>query len=51
MIETKGGMVYTNVTSQLYVIALPQDYGAKVQFDYHIISVTDPKDLSLLTSQ
>jgi hypothetical protein len=51
MLEQNGGMIFTNVTSQIYVIALPQDYGAKVLFDYHIIKVKDPKDLNAFTQQ
>jgi hypothetical protein len=29
------------------VVAVPHDYGARVSFDYHIVTVTDPKELDL----
>jgi len=47
MLERNGGLIFTNVTSQLYVMAVPLDYGARVSFDYHIVTVTDPKELNL----
>ena len=28
-------------------MAVPLDYGARVSFDYHIVTVTDPKELNL----
>jgi hypothetical protein len=30
MLERNGGLIFTNVTSQIYVIVLPQDYGSRV---------------------
>ena len=36
------GISLTNISNQLYVMAIPNDYGGSVYFEYFITNVTDP---------
>ena len=40
--KSTGATLLFNVTSQLYLLALPQEYGAVLSFEYFVTTIKDP---------
>jgi hypothetical protein len=37
-----GGLTIVNITNQVYVVAVPEDYGGYINFEYFVDYVEDP---------